>query len=251
VTLIAVVGVTGTASVRRHLRVARLKTDLVANVSHELRTPLAAMQVLVEGLSADEMPRPEKVHEYLRLLAAEQDRLHRIVDHFLTFSRFERASNQLALVSVSPSSIVATALDTLRSPRSSSPDIRVEVASDLPPVLGDLDALVTALANLVDNALKYSPPGSSVEVRATRQRDAVAFAVSDNGIGIPGREQRRIFRRFYRIDQQLTRSTSGVGLGLSIVDLIVRAHGGTVEVKSERGRGSTFTMRIPCAGEVR
>jgi signal transduction histidine kinase len=247
IAFIGIMGVAVARNFRRHLNTARLKTDLVANVSHELRTPLAAMQVLVDGLMADEERNPAKWQEYLGLLAAEQDRLSRVVDHFLTFSRFERGRSQLNLASVQPSSIVAATLNVLRNRHPATPDIRVDVALDLPPVLGDSDALVTALVNLVDNALKYSPSEKRVVVRAYRDGDgAVAFAVSDNGIGIPAREQRRIFRRFYRIDQKLARSTGGVGLGLSIVELIVRAHRGTVEVRSEAGGGSTFTVRLPC-----
>jgi signal transduction histidine kinase len=125
------------------------------------------------------------------------------------------------------------------------------VADDLPHLTGDAEALTTALVNLLDNALKYTPGRKRIEVRAYRDGpDRIAFAVGDNGIGMPAREHRRIFRRFYRIDQRLARSSGGVGLGLSIVQLIARAHGGTVEVKSETGVGSTFTLRLPAAAAV-
>jgi two-component system sensor histidine kinase SenX3 len=127
----------------------------------------------------------------------------------------------------------------------------VEVAPDLPPLLADVDALGTALLNLLDNALKYTPQEKRILVRACRETDGfIAFAVEDNGIGIPARDHRRVFRRFYRVDQRLTRETSGVGLGLSIVELVVRAHHGTVSVRSETGAGSTFTLRLPCADGV-
>ena len=110
----------------------------------------------------------------------------------------------------------------------------------------DAEAVGTALVNLLDNALKYTPDQKRIAVRACRDGDGfVQFVVSDNGIGIPVREQRRIFRRFYRVDQRLARETGGVGLGLSIVELIARGHGGTVTVQSEPGEGSTFTMRVP------
>jgi len=116
-------------------------------------------------------------------------------------------------------------------------------------LMADADALQTALTNLLENALKYTPAQKRIAVRASHDGGgAVSFAVEDNGIGIPGREQRRIFRRFYRVDQRLSRETSGVGLGLSIVDLIVRGHHGTVTVQSAPGAGSTFTIRVPCAG---
>ena len=111
---------------------------------------------------------------------------------------------------------------------------------------GGCGAVVTALVNLLDNALKYTPTDKRIVVRAYPDgENSVMFEVSDNGIGIPTREQRRIFRRFYRVDQRLSRDTGGVGLGLSIVELIVRGHGGTVSVQSEPGSGSTFMLRFP------
>jgi signal transduction histidine kinase len=112
----------------------------------------------------------------------------------------------------------------------------------------DAEAVSTALVNLLDNALKYTPDQKRIVVRACRDGESfVQFVVSDNGIGIPVREQRRIFRRFYRVDQRLARETGGIGLGLSIVELIARGHGGTVTVRSEPGAGSAFTMRVPRA----
>ena len=111
----------------------------------------------------------------------------------------------------------------------------------------DADALVTALLNLLDNAYKYTPADKRILMRVTREGPNVLFMVEDNGIGIPGAEQKRIFRRFYRLDRRLSRDTSGVGLGLSIVHDIVRAHGGEVRVASRSGEGSTFTMLLPAA----
>lgn len=118
---------------------------------------------------------------------------------------------------------------------------------DLPPVMADSDALGTALINLLDNALKFTPDDKRILVSAYADDRSVIFAVRDNGAGIPAREQRRIFKRFYRVDQRLARETAGVGLGLSIVALIARAHGGQVEVSSQPGAGSTFTLRVPLA----
>jgi signal transduction histidine kinase len=127
-------------------------------------------------------------------------------------------------------------------------DLRQDVAPDLPMVRADSDALGTALLNLLDNALKYTPADKRIGVRVFRDNGMVVFAVEDNGIGIPVREHRRIFRRYYRVDPRLSGETTGVGLGLSIVEFIVRAHGGTVSVHSESGAGSTFMMRVPCGG---
>jgi signal transduction histidine kinase len=232
---------------RRHLRLARLKTDLVAAVSHELRTPLASMRVLVDGLLEDAEVDPVKTRDYLCLLATENARLSRLIENFLTFSRLERGHQQFVFAPAQPSSIVSSALEAMRDRLPAGCDLHVQIDPDLPPVIADADALVTALINLLDNAVKYTPLEKRILLRVHRDARGVVFAVQDNGIGIPAREQRRIFRRFYRVDQRLTRETSGVGLGLSIVDLIARAHGGAVTVHSESGAGSTFTLRLPRA----
>jgi signal transduction histidine kinase len=124
-------------------------------------------------------------------------------------------------------------------------DFAVSVESGLPLVEADSDALVSALLNLIDNAYKYSSPEKRIRLRAFCEPDRVVFEVEDNGIGIAPREQKKIFRRFYRVDRSLTRETSGCGLGLSIVDSVVRAHGGSVTVRSQPGAGSTFALSIP------
>jgi two-component system phosphate regulon sensor histidine kinase PhoR len=233
---------------RRHLHLARLKTDLVAAVSHEMRTPLASMRVLVDGLLEDEAPDPTKTREYLGLLASENARLTRVIEHFLAFARLERGRQHFTFTAAAPDAIVTAAVDAVRDRIPPACDLRIELEPDLPPVVADPEALVTALVNLLDNALKYTPSDKRIRVHVSRDGGhAVMFAVGDNGIGIPSREHRRIFRRFYRVDRRLTRETGGVGLGLSIVELIVRAHGGSVGVTSEAGRGSTFTMRVPAA----
>jgi signal transduction histidine kinase len=119
------------------------------------------------------------------------------------------------------------------------------VADGLPAVRADEDALVTVLLNLLDNAWKYTPGEKRIGVRAYREKGRVVFAVEDNGIGIAARERKKIFRRFYQVDRRLAREAGGCGLGLSIVEFIVRAHGGSIDVKSQPGRGSTFSVAIP------
>jgi two-component system phosphate regulon sensor histidine kinase PhoR len=246
VALILLVGVAAGGAVRRHLRLARLKTDLVAAASHELRTPLASMRVLVEGLQEDERLEPPKVRRYLELIAAEHARLTRVIDNFLTFARLDGRQYRFAFAATHPSEIIAAAAETVRDRLPSDRELTVDVPPDLPPMVADAGALCMAVVNLLDNAIKYSPPSTHIIVRARRDGDGhVSFIVEDEGIGIPAGEQRRIFRRFYRVDQRLARDTAGVGLGLSIVDLITRGHGGTVTVRSAPGEGSTFTLRIP------
>ena len=240
----------GGPDLRRHLRVARLKTDLVAAASHELRTPLASMRVLVDGLLADTEFDASRTREYLEMMSVENARLSRLIENFLTFSRLDRGRYRFAFAPADPSEIVTSAVEAVRDRLPTTSTLDVDVEPVLPQVMVDAEAVSTALVNLLDNALKYTPDEKRITVRACHDGDGfVQFVVSDNGIGIPVREQRRIFRRFYRVDRRLARETGGVGLGLSIVELIARGHGGTVTVRSEPGEGSTFTMRVPRAAE--
>ena len=248
VVVIVLIGVAVGAAMRRHLHVARLKTDLVAAASHELRTPLAAMQVLVDGLLDDPHPDSRKTRDYLQLIAAENARLTRLVDAFLTFARLDRgvgAASSSARSIPRPSSTARWPACARASPI--PPQLRVDVPQGLPPVLGDADALRGALVNLIDNALKYTAAEKRIVVRARADGDSyVRFEVTDNGIGVPRRERRRIFRWFYRVDSRLSGHATGVGLGLSIVEAVMRAHRGTVSVDSAPGGGSTFALRVPC-----
>jgi signal transduction histidine kinase len=232
---------------RRQARLNRLKTDLLAAVSHELKTPLTSMRLLVETLLEDEHPDAVKTREYLKLVAGENLRLTRLVENFLTFSRIERNRQRFELAETMPSAVVDSALAAMRE-RLQAPGchLDVELSPDLPPVLADQDALTTVLLNLLDNACKYTPAEKRIRVRAYQENGRLAFDVEDNGIGIASREQKRIFRRFYQVDRRLARETGGCGLGLSIVEFIVRAHGGEVAVESRPGAGSTFRVWLPC-----
>jgi signal transduction histidine kinase len=248
--VIALIGIAAGESIRRHLRLATLKADLVAAASHELRSPLAAMRVLVDGLLADPEPDPVKTREYMVMVARENARLSRLIENFLTFSRLDGGRSEFTFVPVQPSTLVETAIEAVRERLPQGCRLDVDVDAGLPMVKADADGLAAALVNLLENALKYTTDEKRITVRASADGGSfVRFDVTDNGIGIPASEQRRIFRRFYRVDQRLSRETAGVGLGLSIVELILRAHGGSVSVRSAPGAGSTFTLRVPCATE--
>jgi signal transduction histidine kinase len=235
---------------RRQVQLTRLKTDLVAAVSHELRTPLASMRLLVDALLRDETLEPQKTREYLDLIAVENGRLSRLIDNFLTFSRLERNRHQFSFETVHAGDIVQAVATTMRERLHPGCDVDVSVAPNLPPLRADADALITALLNLLDNAYKYTPGEKRIAISAAAEPRAVVFSIADNGIGIPAGEQKRIFRRFYQVDRRLARDTAGVGLGLSIVHEIVRAHGGTVRVRSRSGEGSTFSVRVPATAPV-
>lgn len=247
VAAIAVTGIILGGSFRRQLRLARLKTDLVSTVSHELRTPICSMRVLVDALLTDPQLDPQKTRDYLELVSHENLRLSRLIENFLTFSRIERHRPNFDFVEVRPADIVQSAISAAQERiGSSSCHVELDISPDLPQIRADESALVTALINLLDNACKYTPSDKRISVRAHHENGNVIFEVIDNGIGIAPEEQKRIFRRFYQVDQRLAREVGGCGLGLSIVEHIVRAHGGSVRVRSQPGRGSTFSLFLPC-----
>lgn len=242
----AITGLFVGQSFRKQMRLARLKTDLVAAVSHELKTPLSSMRLLVDSLLSDAEFDAKKTREYLQLVAGENLRLTRLVENFLTFSRIERNRQRFEFERIEPADIVASAAGVVRERLNGADcDFTVNVEPGLPAIHADPDALLTALVNLLDNAWKYTRSEKRICLRATREAGQVVFAVEDNGIGIAAREQKRIFRRFYQVDARLARETGGCGLGLTIVESIARAHGGSVRVASQVGAGSTFSLCLP------
>ena len=241
IAVVAITALVAGGAVRRQWQAARLKTDLAAAVSHELRTPLASMRLLVDTLLDDEAPDATKTREYLELIARENARLSRLIENFLTFSRLERNRQKFDFRATQPERVVRGAIEAVQSRF----PVEVDLAPGLPPVRADEDALTTVLLNLLDNACKYTPGEKHIVLKAFPRNGHVVFAVRDNGIGIAPRERKKIFRRFYQVDQRLARESGGCGLGLSIVEFIVRAHGGTVQVESEPGRGSTFSVELP------
>ena len=227
---------------RREIALARLKNDLVATVSHELKTPLSSMRLLVDTLLESEKFNEQTAREYLQLIARENERLSRLVGNFLAFSRIERKKHVFAFKPVPVSELVDTAVKAVQGR-----EFNVRITPELPDVMGDPDALVTALVNLLENASKHSDNAQPITVRAEAEGGRVVVSVRDNGGGIEARELKKIFEPFYQVDQTLARKGSGCGLGLSIVNAIVKAHRGTVTVESEPGRGSTFTVCLPTA----
>ena len=232
-------------SERRRLEAVR--RDFVANVSHELKTPVGALSLLAETLDGEDDP--DVVARLAYRVGAEASRLSRIIDDLLDLSRIEvndRPRRELLTVDA----LVAEAVDPQRvTAAAAAITLQVDpVPADL-AVAGDRRDLVSALANLVDNAVKYSEPGSSVRVHVERGPEAVRIDVVDRGIGIPARDRERIFERFYRVDRARSRLTGGTGLGLSIVRHVAVNHGGDIRVDSEEGVGSTFSLLLPTAGE--
>jgi two-component system, OmpR family, sensor histidine kinase SenX3 len=224
-------------------RVESVRRDFVANVSHELKTPIGALSLLAETMAVGE---DSPVNNQLAdRVQREANRLGRIVDDLLDLSLIEAQERPIRepvpvhVVLHEAGERVRGAADTVGIPLSVAP-----VATDL-VVAGDRSQLVSAVTNLLDNAVKYSEPGEPVEVEATVAGGSICISVRDHGIGIPSRDLERIFERFYRVDRARSRATGGTGLGLSIVRHVAQAHGGDVTVVSTEGEGSTFLLRVP------
>jgi two-component system, OmpR family, sensor histidine kinase SenX3 len=230
-------------------RLEAVRRDFVANLSHELKTPLGALSLLSETLDGEEDP--EVVTRLTARVGAEATRFARIVDDLLDLSRIEAgAAGTLSLMAFS--AVVSEAVEAFHEPAAAR-GIHLEVAPLDPDlyVMANRRDLVSAVSNLVDNAIKYSEPGGKVWVQAGRQGDRVCLWVRDEGIGIPRRDRERIFERFYRVDRARSRWTGGTGLGLAIVRHVAAYHGGDVALDSVEGEGSTFTLCVPLADQER
>ncbi len=237
----------------RRIALHELSNDALAVVSHEMKTPLASTRMFIDTLLERRYrDGTGQADEYLRLIAEENGRLERLVDSFQTLSRLEHRHGRtgLTLKIVCAGEVARAAADRLRT-RLEAPGRRFTlVGGDEPTHLRvDHEGLVTVLVNLLDNALKYTGEGQRITLRCRTEKGEVIYEVGDDGPGIAPGEQRRIFERFYQSDRRLSRTYEGVGLGLSIVRGMVRAHGGSVSVKSAPGKGSVFAVRLPAAGD--
>jgi len=224
-------------------RLEAVRRDFVANVSHELRTPVGAMGVLAETL-ADE-PDPAVMRRLAGRITGEADRAGRLIDGLLDLSRIE-AEGVHDRRRLDVGGLVASAADRV-GPLAGQRRVELVIApvpADL-AVIGEEAQLVSAIANLLGNAVKYSDGGSPVEVEVRAGDGWADIVVRDHGIGIPAKDLERIFERFYRVDRARSRETGGTGLGLSIVRHVADNHGGEVTVESQEGIGSTFVFRLP------
>ncbi len=229
--------------ISERLRLEAVRRDFVANVSHELKTPTGALTLLAETVDGE--TDPEVVARLVRRMGGEAERLGRIIDDLLDLSRIEaNEAPSGALVPVSD--FVTEAVGSLQAVASGMDvSVRTGVIPAGVAVAGDRRDLVSAVANLVDNAVKYSEPGGTVTVTVTQDGSQVTVGVADQGVGIPSRDLERIFERFYRVDRARSRATGGTGLGLAIVRHVAANHGGKVRVQSVEGVGSTFFLELP------
>jgi two-component system phosphate regulon sensor histidine kinase PhoR len=233
---------------RRAFRLSRLKTDFVANISHELRTPLTSVRMFAETLRDGRAESPEEVRECVELLASESERLSRLVEKLLDWSRLDSGRRPMQVQSVEIPRLFDSIATTWRAQQLPA-TYSTELEPNLPAVTIDPEAMSQVVLNLLTNAVKYTPgPEKKIVLRARRgQRNGVAIEVQDNGIGVRAKDQKRIFERFYRADDLLSRKTEGTGLGLAIAKRIVEAHGGRIELESRVSMGSTFRIVVPPA----
>ncbi|MBM3744882.1 MAG: HAMP domain-containing histidine kinase [Acidobacteria bacterium] len=232
--------------VRREARLARLRSQFVSSVSHELRTPISTIRTCAELLDMGRIGDTRQVSEYLRAIIGESDRLSRLVDGVLDFARTEQGERAYHFQSVSLADVIQSAVRELEYQLAQGGfDLRIDADPEVPDVRADPEALAQAVGNLLSNAMKYSGERRQIEVSLRRDGRHAVVRVRDHGIGIAPEEHARIFEGFYRAPLPDGREVPGAGLGLTIVDQIVKAHGGQVTVESQPGQGSTFSLWLP------
>jgi two-component system phosphate regulon sensor histidine kinase PhoR len=232
--------------ITRQRQIETMRRDFVSNVSHELRTPLAALKALTETLQSGALEDPAAAHRFLGQMETEVDSLSLMINELLELSRIESGRVPLNLASTRPFDIVNPASDRLRlQAERAGLTLTIDCPEDLPTVLADGTRVQQVVVNLLHNAIKFTPSGGQVNVRAAQKDDAIQFVITDTGIGIAADDLPRIFERFYKVDR--SRATSGTGLGLAIARHLIEAHGGRIWVESEVGKGSAFYFTIPLA----
>ena len=227
-----------------HARMEATRRDFVANVSHELKTPVGAMGVLAEAIleSADD---PATVVRFGEKVLAESRRLADMVGELIELSRLQGAERLPDLTAVDVDTVVAEAVSRYKVAADNADIVVTTDAASGFQMLGDQPLLVTAVANLISNAIAYSPHGSTVSISRRRRGDYIEISVTDRGIGIARADQERVFERFFRVDKARSRATGGTGLGLAIVKHVAANHNGSIRLWSQPGTGSTFTLSIP------
>ncbi|MFA5259859.1 MAG: ATP-binding protein, partial [Candidatus Omnitrophota bacterium] len=223
-------------------RMERVRREFVANVSHELRTPLASIKGYAETLLDGALADKENAEEFLKIIHMDAERLARLIKDILDLSKVESGVLKLNLKPVSIRQVADRILEGLqRQIAGKALSINNDVPANVPQAMADEDRIAQVLLNLVDNAVQYTPQGGEIKISARAEGSILQVNVTDTGIGIPEEDLPRLFERFYRVDKARSRELGGTGLGLSIVKHIVLAHGGQVSVRSEFGRGSTFS----------
>ena len=232
--------------VRREVRMAEMRSQFVSSVSHELKTPLTAIRMFAETLRLGRLQNRQTQEEYLDTIVNESQRLTRLLNNVLDFSKIEKGKKIYRPQPTSLPEVIKAAARAMEYPLSQHGfKLSVELDEDLPPVSVDRDALEQAVLNLLHNAMKYSGNSQEIELRLRKSSNLALIQVIDRGVGIAPQEQKKIFEKFYRVSSQENDRLPGTGLGLSLVHHIVTAHGGRIEVESAPGKGSTFSILLP------
>jgi two-component system phosphate regulon sensor histidine kinase PhoR len=233
-------------TIRREMELVAMKSDFVSNVSHELRTPLSLIRMFAETLDMGRVKTEKKKKEYYGIILHETERLTRLINNILNFSRMESHTRKFQWKKTNINTVIRSVLSvySFQFERSS---FTVEQSLDeaVPAIDADEEAIAEALHNLVDNAIKYSATEKYLRIVTSADAMHVSIAVTDRGIGIPREHQSKIFDKFYRVSHGLVHTAKGSGLGLAIVRHIVQSHNGTITIDSAEGKGSTFTLRLP------
>jgi signal transduction histidine kinase len=231
---------------RREMEIARLKADFVTHVSHDLKTPLSLIRMYAETLEMGRVADGAKQQEYYRIITQESERLSQLIENFLDFSRIEEGKRPFHFHPCEVGPLVDQTVEAFRYQLDRLGfKLDVEIQPDMPEVRLDPDAFRQALANVVDNAIKYSPDRKLIRVEAKVWDGELRTSVADHGIGIAPEDMPRIFEKFYRVTRGEGSSSRGTGLGLTLARHLVEAHGGRVAVESTQGEGSTVTLIIP------
>jgi signal transduction histidine kinase len=233
-------------NVSSELALAKLKSDFVSNVSHELRTPLALIRLYAETLELGRISTAGKQQQYYEIIRKESERLTSLINNILDFSRIEAGKKEYSFRETDVADLVRSTLESYRFEiEQNGFEFEQKIDNNLPPLTVDREAIARSLLNLVNNAVKYSAGRKYLGVHLYRRDGNINLEVEDHGIGIPAKEQLKIFEKFYRVGDPLVHNTKGSGLGLSLVRHIVLAHGGQVAVESAPGRGSKFIIILP------
>ena len=236
--------------VRRESRLAEMRSQFVSSVSHELKTPLTAIRMFAETLRMGRSPDQHTQTEYLDTIINESQRLTRLLNNVLDFSKIEQGKKNYHLAPTSLVEVIHTAARALEYPLAQQGfELRLDIEESLPVVNADGDALQQAILNLLTNAMKYSGTSREIDLRLQRQNGQAVIQVTDYGVGIAREEQAPIFENFYRVLTPESKLIPGTGLGLTLVAHVAKAHGGSVEVQSAAGKGSTFSIHLPMETE--
>jgi len=233
-------------NIRKEVQLAQMKSDFVSNVSHELRTPLALIRMYAETLEMGRVTNVKKRDEYYKIIYKESERLTRLINNILNFSRIESGHKEYTFQDADLNSIIQETVDIYSyHVKSKGFDLRVDLTDKLPDIYADEEAITECIINLLDNAVKYSGTEKFIKISSGKIADDVYVDIVDKGIGISQKDLQHIFDKFYRVSSGMVHNTKGSGLGLTLVQHIVKAHSGEIKVESNPGKGTSFRLLFP------